>query len=342
VLVNKENAKEISVILLEFMKIMIKNEEDKMYKTIQRFLVKFLQDNKCYHDDRDDENTVSFLYQVIIDSMTIDDKIAEYYINKDIINSLLDKLDEENTKVKNYVFDIVSYLIKKTKKYNRELFDLKEDEKEGQIDYDYSQLNVKPDIIKILFKEKNELLKTLLIISCHGDIGFTNDFLDKNISELYKISQEENKIDDFLDILCSFVKINDKFALERLFNVMGYTNLIIKPIPKKQKEYTPYNNRDSDSDDDDDNEKENEDPAIPRQNWPLFGERLIDGNINKQIYEYISIKHWEKEICLLGLLFPNENDLEKEEKEEKKEDNEWNDDDDEDKNDRKKKNRNFQ
>ena len=73
--------------------------------------------------------------------------------------------------------------------------------------------------------------------------------------------------------------------------------------------------------------------AEKKQKWPLFGERLIDGDINKQIYEYVGLNHRYNGLCLLGLIFPNDYNLEKEEeqKEEDKDDN--NDADNDDDND---------
>ena len=45
-------------------------------------------------------------------------------------------------------------------------------------------------------------------------------------------------------------------------------------------------------------------PLDKKQKWPLFGERLINGNINEEIYQYETINHRE-DICLLEILFPS-------------------------------------
>ena len=66
---------------------------------------------------------------------------------------------------------------------------------------------------------------------------------------------------------------------------MGHPNPIIIDIPRYK----------------DDTESQN-------QKWPIFGEKLINGNIDKQIYEYVNINHRNKNLCLLRLLLPNEND----------------------------------
>ena len=49
-----------------------------------------------------------------------------------------------------------------------------------------------------------------------------------------------------------------------------------------------------------------------KQKWPLFGERLIDGDINKEIYEYILPNHNQNNRCLLAILFPSQYALENE------------------------------
>ena len=38
----------------------------------------------------------------------------------------------------------------------------------------------------------------------------------------------------------------------------------------------------------------------------LFGERLIDGNIYREIYEYLTSNHNKSYECLLAILFPSE------------------------------------
>ena len=73
--------------------------------------------------------------------------------------------------------------------------------------------------------------------------------------------------------------------------------MIIKSIPREN-----HNNRFIYDEDDNKNIKEN------RQKWPIFGEKLINGNINNQIYKYICSNHRENNICLLALLFPEDVD----------------------------------
>ena len=182
------------------------------------------------------------------------------------------------------------------------------------------------NIIKYLFEEKNDLLIMILKIVAYNNIDFSKEFFYLLTVKLCNKVTKNDKLKDFLDILCALVTINDNCVFERLYNVLGYPNIIIKNIPRKRKTYNnSYYYNDSDSDGNSkENEKENEDPEKPRPNWPLFGERLINGDINKQIYEYIGLNHRKKTLCLLGLLFPNDN-----ENEVKKEYNNCDDDEDE-------------
>ena len=132
------------------------------------------------------------------------------------------------------------YIIKQTKQYNKQLFDLKEDEKEGTLDFGNLQIfrnrivNKDYGIIKLLFEEKNELLIMLLVILSNNSIEFTKKFYYQIVYKIYDECKENDKIEDLLNILCSLAKINDKYSFERLYNVMGYPNIIIKNIPRKK------------------------------------------------------------------------------------------------------------
>ena len=64
-----------------------------------------------------------------------------------------------------------------------------------------------------------------------------------------------------------------------IIDIFNYASLVIRPIP--------INNN------------------INNQKWPLFGERLINENINEEIYGYLTINHRERNKCLLEILFPS-------------------------------------
>ena len=86
------------------------------------------------------------------------------------------------------------------------------------------------------------------------------------------------KIYQLIDLISSLILINDKNSLRRYIELLGYPTLYISPIPKENKE---------------------------NQKWPLFGERLINGDINQEIYEYIIPDHDKNYLCLLSILFPS-------------------------------------
>ena len=102
---------------------------------------------------------------------------------------------------------------------------------------------------------------------------------------------------------------------------------MVRPIPREKKQTKNsnnyYNNNSDDSDSDSDNENRARDndieaPEKIHQKWPLFGERLINGDINKHVYEYITRNHRKGSICLLSMLFPCEyTDEDKDEEKEK-------------------------
>ena len=101
----------------------------------------------------------------------------------------------------------------------------------------------------------------------------TKEFIDYIFS---KYSKNQEKIYDLLDIISSLIQINDNYTYERLIKLAGYPSLVVLPIEKE------------DSDNSDDEIDENDDTKKNiKQKWPLFGERLIKGNINKEIYEYV-------------------------------------------------------
>jgi hypothetical protein len=200
-----------------------------------------------------------------------------------------------------------------------------------------------------------------------------NEF-NKHIYRLFKEYEDKDRDEDLIEILLSIIKINDKLTYTRLLTFFGYPQLVVKSIPREI-ESPPTtmenNNNFDDSSDDDDSDSEKRRKEIERQKererekerekkreeekekeknenkqkWPLFGEKLIDGDINKQVYEYITRNHRKKSsICLLALLFPSEYSVDEKEKEEKDDDD--NDDnyarfrsqmDEEDSNNRKKK-----
>ena len=109
--------------------------------------------------------------------------------------------------------------------------------------------------------------------------------------------------------MSSQIQINDENTYERLINIAGYPSLVVRSIPKEENENC-NNNEINIYSDNEYNEEEDAQKIKTKKNenqkWPLFGERLIDGNIYREIYEYLTSNHNKSYECLLAILFPSE------------------------------------
>ena len=332
-IITQENAKEISDILFQLFTIFSNKKEEHDYNTEYKSIIKSLMkiiriSNSFSHfsnddNDNDVKSSMIYIYQLIYKLCTTNEDASSKFVEKGIISNLLGKLENEKKNIRKIIYDIVIYLIKQTKEYNKELFDLEEGEKEGTIDLDEKQnlKQVSEKIINALFEEKKELLIILLTILANEDCEFSEQFIKEITYKLYENYCDNEKMNDLIDVLLALVKINDAYIFDRLYNVLGYPNLIIKRIPRNQKEEGRIYNNDSDSD--------NESLLTKKQVKPIFGERLMDGDINKQIYEYNSLNLRDNGFCLFGLLFPNEENENENERENEKI-NRYDDDNDDD------------
>ena len=330
-----ENAKEIGDILYNIIIISLDKISDiRELSVLFLSLLKIVKNSKT--DYFEEKCNIIYLFELFHKLIFGNEKVLKYLIEKDMIIHLLKKINDQNKIIRNIIYDMVIYMIKKTKEYKKELFDFEENEKEGEYDFDKKEKIVEffQGGVKQVFTEKNDLLIMLLKISAYDNFRLTKELFYKLIYNLYETCLNDNNINAFLDVMLSLVTINDSSVFERFYNILGYPNLIIKQIPRIKKKRIRSNNYDSDDDDDNDNrndsDKENKNEETenvkPKQKWPLFGERLINGNIKRHIYEYLSINHRENGFCLLGLLFPNDDkDDETKEKNDKKD--EKNDDD---------------
>ena len=359
-IINLENAKLISEILHDLTLIFIEKREEQKYLIEAKFILSSLFDiisnsktKSNYSQRNDDEKSlVIYLYQLFYKLLSTNEIIFSNFIDNKLVMTLLGKLDEERKDIRELIYEMIIYTLKQTNDYNRKLFDLKEDEKEGEYDFKdkiYISNSLNKNIVNILFEEKKELLFMLLIILEIDDDTFMKNF-NKHICRLFKVYSNKNKDDDLIELLLTIIKINDKLTFERLVTFLGYPRLAVRPIPreknkKAKKQRNLYSNNldeegDKENDGIDNNNQDEKGNESPKQRWPLFGERLIDGNINKHVYEYIVPYHRKDAICLLSMLFPSEyQELEKvnEEKEENEENGQnffhnRNDNDDEDKN----------
>ena len=288
---NEENAKLIMDILFEFIKIQIEKNKKitKLYHNILRVIKE--SNNKDYrmfwNNNQQNDNyqyTVIYLYQLLDKISYINKENMEYFSDKKIIKILCEKIAVENEEIRKIIYKILKYFIKNTTSYTKELFDFDENEKEGEniiLETDEIQevLKEEDDTVKNLIKEDFELFIIFTVIASNDDIKFLRDFFFKGITQL-------DKIDYIIKILYSLSIINDKYVLDRLQYILGYPSPIIREIPREKNNDTP--------------------PST--QKWPLFGAKLINGNIDTQIYEFVNINKRNKNLCLLRLLLPNEND----------------------------------
>jgi hypothetical protein len=217
-----------------------------------------------------------------------------FYKNRNIIFTLGSKIASEDEEIRKIIYDILKYMIKASTFYSKELFDIDETENlsENKMLYiapdEIKGLMREEEIIKKLVKEDFELFIIFMIIASKDDILFLRDFFFLGVVQLYEyLSQDENidKIDYLIKILYSLSIVNDKIALERYLYILGYPNPIIHDIPR-------------------------DNPALESQTqkWPIFGEKLINGNIDTPIYEFVNINRRDKKLCLLGLLLQYDNE----------------------------------
>jgi len=302
---NKSNAKLVMEIMFEFVKIFF--ETKKNYRNIGFFMAlleiikKSNKVQKDYYEVEDSTNdkyeyTIIFAYELLDKIIHLHDDILKYLVDRQIISILAGKLPLENEEIKKIIYKDLNYIIKSSSEYTKELFDLAENEKEGR-NIICSQEEIiavlnEGNILKCLIYEDIELFIILLVISSKDDIIFLRNFFYMGITQLFdylieekKVSKEDCIINYILKIFYSLAIVNGDKVLQRLQHVLGYPNPIILDI-----------------------QHEEDSPKSQKQKWPIFGEKLINGNIDKQIYEFVNINHRNKILCLLRLLLPNEND----------------------------------
>ena len=244
--------------------------------------------------DNDNQEGIIFAYKLMYKICKEKEHILKALLNNDLIDILFKKLSEHIKPICEVIYDTLLFIIKQTDDYNNSNFDLNPDEKEGEYSADIRVYLNNEDNQKI-FDERPEIIKLLLVImnkdNGHSSIR-TKEFIDYIFS---KYSKNQEKIYDLLDIISSLIQINDNYTYERLIKLAGYPSLVVLPIEKE------------DSDNSDDEIDENDDTKKNiKQKWPLFGERLIKGNINKEIYEYVLSNRKKSYRSLFAILFPSE------------------------------------
>ena len=186
-------------------------------------------------------------------------------ISKEIFMLLYYRLYKENEENLKIIYKILEYLI-----YEKEI--IKKDE--SILQEIKSQFNDR--LMITLFETSIDNLILIIKELQFNDINFTNDFNFHFIQKLHTYCDENktkiNKI-KLIKLIYGILEIIDEYSKKRIETLLGYPTLIIR---------------------------KNKDNIIP-----LFGVKIMNDNINNEIFEYISPNHISKERCILSILFPS-------------------------------------
>ena len=307
---NKSYQKELKKTLKSVFAL-IKNSRTKEYNPET---IKNDYDEKEVSDENDINHGIKFVYKLLYKLALENESLCKIFIYKDLIKILIEKLPEHVKAIRNIIYNIILYLLKNLEYYNKKNFNFSMYEKEGKIrinpDKIFSLKNYINSIQSlILYKDRPEILKILFTIISRNNsenISKIEEFKEQIFSK-YENSPE--KLYPLLDIISSQIQINDQNTYERLIKMAGYSSLVVRPIPKEENQNDSLNNSfESNSDNEyiEKNEQKIKTKKKENQKWPLFGERLIDGNIFREIYEYLTSNHNKSYQCLLAILFPSE------------------------------------
>ena len=284
-IINFEIAKNISLTINRLITIFFNNKEEKDYKIELNFILDSIKDIMKEHFKQKDKVNFSCIYDLLNNIINNKEEILNFYFENDINEFLFRQMECEENENRNMIYNLLIYIFKKKNK----LLLLNENKRINDI--------INLNLIKILFEEKKELLIIILNI-IFIDKSYMED-INKKLFRIFNDLEEEKINEDFLNFLLELIIMDNKFILERFTSFLGYPSLIIKSIPNGNSENSEINN-----------EKIKNDKKEYHQKWPLFGEKLINGDINKHIYEYKCKNHIKKNLCILSLLFPNDYDEE--------------------------------
>ena len=319
---DKSNVEIFSNIIKSLIDIYYINKKTNKYLSIIEALVSLIQQidaNEAYKGVNNsnsnlEETPLYNIYKILYDMALKEEKVTIKLINQSCISELLGKLLVENKKNKNIIFDLVIYLLKNLDDYNDGLFDLKGKTKEEKnikfFEKHYLIKNISRTIIDLLFNEKLELLIILIKLLQYNEPKFSQIFNSQNLLDLFIYSTNINKVSDMNKILLGILEINDQYTINRLNYILGYPTIVIKDfknanIPSSKSEEEKNNLYDEE-------EKKEEEVTKEKvqQQWPLFGERLIQekGNaefkLKRHIYKYRSYNHEHDDFCLLSRMMP--------------------------------------
>ena len=315
---NESNTLIIKDILYELVKIFSEKNEESMKNKIYSIIFKTIFNSNgvtsSFNFEMKNPNykyTVIHLYQLLDDLIHLNEDIMEYISENKYLAKLCLRLIPENEEIRIKICQIVKYLLKNSSDYPKELNaiyennDIQESIKNGD-KYIYYQ---KDDIQSFSLIDTNmqlivyydlELFIIFAAMAIKDDMKYLREFFYISAKQIYDFVSEnksEIKIDYIINLLFALAITKDVNSLEKYKHILGYPNPIINEIP-----------RENEDDDEPPSPTSPSSTQTQKQNFPIFGEKLIDGNLDKQIYEFVNINRRRKSFCLLKLLLPNENE----------------------------------
>jgi hypothetical protein len=259
-------------IKLIFINNKIKEISNQFYELLSIIIIKI---NK----KEENEKLYKYIYKLINDENKIRDSlynvlfifiknmnIEEFNTIKEIFMSLYNKLFKEKDLDNLYIIGkILEDFIFEKKILNKE---------EEIMEEIKSQFNY--ELMEIIFNASINFLILITKQMQYNNENITNDFIYNYIPKLYRYYEKKNsKINKIkiVKFIYGILEINDIFTPNRVHLLLGYPNLIIK----KDKNSI----------------------------LPLLGIKLMDNNIDKEIFEYINYNHIRKDRCILSILFPS-------------------------------------
>ena len=131
-----------------------------------------------------------------------------------------------------------------------------------------------------------ELFIIFAAMAIIDDMKYLREFFYISAKQIYDFVSEnksEIKIDYIINLLFALAITKDVNSLEKYKHILGYPNPIINEIP-----------RENEDDDEPPSPTSPSSTQTQKQNFPIFGEKLIDGNLDKQIYEFVNINRRRK------------------------------------------------
>ena len=213
-----------------------------------------------------DENKITASLYNVLFVFIKNMNIEESNTIKEIFMSLYNKLFKEKD-LDNFkiIGEILEYFIFEKKILNKEEEIMKNIK---------SQFNY--ELMEIIF---NASINFLILISKqiqYNNENITNEFIYNHIQKLYRYCEKNNsKINKIkiVKFIYGILEINDIYTPKRVHSLLGYPTFIIK----KDKNSI----------------------------LPLLGIKLMNNNIDKEIFEYINYNHIRKDRCILAILFPS-------------------------------------